>query len=90
MDILEVRSPCPCIVYGLCRISIVMDQMHAEITFSLVFAGRLVAGRNAANVEKAFGGRFGEATAQSVFGATSCTLKRGLSRENALKFQQVL
>ena len=64
--------------------------MHAETTFSLVFAGRLVAGRNAANVEKAFGSRFGEAVAQSVFGSTPRTLKRGLTRENALKFQQVL
>lgn len=58
-------------------------------TFRLVFNGRLVPGRNAADVEADFEQRFGAATAQAIFSGGPVTVNRNLSREDAQRKQRV-
>jgi Zn-dependent protease with chaperone function len=67
-----------------------MKDSQQAITFHLVFDGRLVPGRNAAEVEAEFVRRFGAATAKSLFSGKPVTLNRDLRREDAQKKQRIL
>ena len=67
-----------------------MGEAQEQTTFSVVFDGRLVAGRNAIDVERAFASKFGEQVAQRVFGRSPVTLKKGITRDQAVKLQEVL
>ena len=66
-----------------------MSEPTKTTTYRLIFNGRLVAGRNAADVEAEFVRRFGEGTAQTIFSGKSVTLNRDLSRDDAQKKQRI-
>ena len=66
-----------------------MNDSQQEIAFHLVFDGRLVPGRNAAEVEAEFVRRFGAATAKTLFSGKPVTVNRNLRREDAQKKQRV-
>ena len=67
-----------------------MNESPQDITFRLIFNGRLVPGRNPVEIEADFAQRFGEVTTRTVFSGKSVTLNRKLSREDALKKQRIL
>jgi len=66
-----------------------MEEKQQDTTFRLVFDGRLVAGRNAIEVEAAFTKRFGNKAARTVFAGSAIALKAGLSRDQAVQLQRV-
>lgn len=61
----------------------------SERTFSLVFSGRLVPGRNAAEVEAEFTRRFGAARTKVLFSGKPVTVNRDLGRDDAQKKQKI-
>jgi len=66
-----------------------MTESQQDKTYRLVFEGRLVPGRNAAEVEADFARRFGDAAAKGIFSGKSVTLNRNLSRADAEKRQRI-
>lgn len=67
-----------------------MTESTQDSKFNVVFNGRLVIGRNAAEVEATFAHRFGASIAERVFNSESITLKSDIDRQQALKLQRVL
>ncbi len=65
-----------------------MVETAEKLTYRLVFDGRLVPGRNAAQVEAEFTQRFSEKTAKTIFSGKSVTLGRDLDRDDAQKKQR--
>ena len=66
-----------------------MDESVQGKTYSLVFDGRVVPGRNAAEVESDFSDRFGASTAEKVFSGGIVTLNRNQGRDEARKKQAI-
>ena len=66
-----------------------MDESEQQQTYSLVFDGRVVPGRNAADVESDFSDRFGAATAAKVFSGGTVTLNRNQGRNEARQKQAI-